>query len=302
MSDDRIKQSAERGAVVVTGVSSGIGEALAKHLCEQGYRVYGSVRKEEDAQPLVRMLGDAFKPLIFDVTDRDGVARGAEFVTADIGEKPLQALVNNAGLGLLGPLEHLDDHKFEQVIAVNVFGTRLVSNAFIPLLKARTDAHSGLGSYPTRPGKMINISSLSGILNTPMLGAYCVSKHAMESLGETYRRELLPHGIDVVSIRSGPIQSKIWQKNAQEPGCFDDKNYSVMLDHTRKIMRDGSATALRAVVVAQLVVDIIQGKKKSVAYEIGQGALISRILSRYVPTRLADRLITNSMLKADKKR
>ena len=84
---------------------------------------------------------------------------------------------------------------------VNLIGTRIVTNAFLPLLRHDDRLQSG---------QIINISSLSGILNTPMNGAYCVAKHALESLGEIYRRELLPDGIDVVSIRSGPVQSEIW--------------------------------------------------------------------------------------------
>ncbi len=277
--------------VVVTGVSSGIGFALASFLANRGYRVFGSVRKAADADKLTAALGDLFVPLVFDVCDKAAVRAGAAEVHQKIGDGYIGALVNNAGLALFGPMESLDDDAFEHIMQVNVLGARNVTNAFLPLM--RSPAFDGVAAR-----KIINISSLSGIINTPMNGAYCVSKHAMESLGEIYRRELMGTGIDVVAIRSGPIQSQIWKKNAARDTKYDGTIYENLANNAQKIMRGAEAGALPAEVIAQLVLDIIEGRKKRTAYEVSKGALMSRILSStLMPKRLADRLINNALNK-----
>ena len=206
--------------------------------------------------------------------------------------RPLAALVNNAGLALFGPMECIDDGAFGDVIQVNLLGTRNVTNAFLPLLRPVKASTEQNGQPLPGPGKIINISSLSGILNTPMNGAYCVSKHAMESLGEIYRRELLSAGIDVVAIRSGPIRSEIWRKNLQPSPQFDGTSYEELATSAQGIMRHAQSEALSAEVIAQLVLDIIEGRKRRTAYEVGCGAVMARILaSSLLPKRLADRLV-----------
>jgi len=280
-------------AVVVTGVSSGIGDAIARYLMERGYRVFGSVRKLSDAERLVNSYNTLFTPLVFDVRHRDTVVASADLTREALGGMPLAALVNNAGLALFGPMECLDDKDFERTVAVNVFGTRNVTNAFLPLLRStdRPDSSTKLA------GKIINISSLSGILNTPMNGAYCVSKHALESLGEIYRRELLSAGIDVCSVRSGPIRSEIWTKNIEEKWAYENPDYTLMADNAQKIMRQAAETALPASIIAQLVLDIIESRKRKVAYEVGTGSMTAKILSSYLPARIADKLIGRALLK-----
>jgi len=284
-------------AVVVTGVSSGIGDAIARYLMERGYRVFGSVRKLSDAERLVDAYNTLFNPLVFDVRHKDTVVAAAHVTREALGGVPLAALVNNAGLALFGPMECLDDKAFEQTVAVNVFGTRNVTNAFLPLLRS-SDATD---SNTNKPGKIINISSLSGILNTPMNGAYCVSKHAMESMGEIYRRELMSAGIDVCSIRSGPIQSEIWTKNIEENGEYANADYALMADNAQKIMRNAAETALPASVIAQLVLDITENRKRKVAYEVGAGSMTAKILSSYLPVRIADKLIGRALSKRNVK-
>lgn len=280
--------------IVVTGVSSGIGEAIALHLIQAGYCVYGSVRKAADAERLKETLGEYFIPMLFDVRDRDAINVCAQQLAEALDGKPLVALVNNAGLAAFGPMQCLDDTVFEDTITVNLFGTRNVTNAFLPML-----INSAGGVDGNAPGKIINISSLSGILNTPMNGAYCVSKHAMESLSEIYRRELLSDGIKVVSIRSGPIQSQIWEKNAQQDAPqFENPNYQRMSENATAIMDHAARSALPAVEVAKLILDIVENRKRALAYEMGRGATVSKVLSSWVPTRLADWLINRALMKS----
>ena len=282
-------------SAVVTGVSSGIGEAIAQSLLKGGYRVFGSVRKQADADRLQASLGGMFIPMLFDVRDTDSIKQSALMVSEMLNGYPLKALVNNAGLAAFGPMECLDDDTFDDIIAVNLIGVRSVTNAFLPMLRG-TGAAAESGQSPS-PGKIINISSLSGILNTPMNGAYCVSKHALESLGEIYRRELRSAGIKVFSIRSGPIQSNIWSKNSADTPQYDNPSYQRMSLNAQAIMQDAAANALPASVIASLVDDIIANRKRKLAYEIGRGAGIAKLLSSRVPVRLADWLIDRALSK-----
>jgi len=290
------------GTVVVTGVSSGIGEATARHLMLAGYKVFGSVRKETDAARLQDTLGDKFVPMLFDMRDKEAIKQAAQRLAESLEGESLTALVNNAGLAGFGPLECLDDDTFDEIIAVNLLGTRYVTNAFLPMLRAAPTVSDG-GPSNVQPnthqsaGKIINISSLSGILNTPMNGAYCVSKHALESLGEIYRRELLPAGIDVVSIRSGPIQSQIWEKNKEEALDYENPDYQLMSENAQAIMRDAAKNALPASVIAELVLDIIENRKRKLSYELGRGSFFAVLLSKWLPSKWVDRLLNRALTK-----
>ncbi len=288
-----------KSAIVVTGVSSGIGEAIARHMMGEGYTVFGSVRNLADAQILQRTFPENFQAMLFDVRDRDSIKLAANNARSTIEQngQRLAALVNNAGMAIFGPMECLDDQEFEDTVAINVFGTRNVTNAFLPLLRPEYNGLDKLPQMRKKAGIIVNISSLSGILNTPMNGAYCVSKHAMESIGEIYRRELYESGIDVCSIRSGPIQSEIWNKNIDQTIAYENDDYTLMSENAQGIMRAASNKALPASVIAKLVQDIVERRKRRVAYAIGDGSRIARILSSLVPTRLADRLISRTLLK-----
>lgn len=279
--------------IVVTGVSSGIGQEIARCLANKGYRVFGSVRKPADAKPLEDELGDRFQTLVFDVCDTDSITAAAKSVSDSVKDSGISAIINNAGLALFGPIELLEDDAFEHIMKVNVLGSRLVTNAFLPALR--------IGNKEQTHSKIVNISSLSGIFNTPMNGAYCVSKHAMESLGEIYRRELMAEHIDVVSIRSGPIQSEIWKKNIDSTSAYEDTVYGNMAVKSHKIMEHAKKSALPPSVIAELVLGILEGRKKKHSYHVGQGSRISQIFaSSLMPTRLADKLIHNALSKKSK--
>lgn len=280
-------KNAASPAVVITGVSSGIGAAIARHLGRKGFRVFGSVRAVDDARRLIDDLGAAFYPLVFDVRDAQAVKASAIDVREALQGVSLKAVINNAGFAAFGPMEHLADETFEASIMVNLIGTRIVTNAFLPLLRH----HDRLQS-----GQIINVSSLSGILNTPMNGAYCVAKHALESLGEIYRRELLPDGIDVVSIRSGPVKSEIWNKNKAEAISYNHEPYDQMAHNARVVMAGAERDAIPAQDIADAVFQILSRPKNRVAYHFSKGAVISRVLAA-LPARWTDRLITKALMK-----
>ncbi|MEP1612717.1 MAG: SDR family NAD(P)-dependent oxidoreductase [Roseobacter sp.] len=274
-------------AVIVTGVSTGIGATIARHLVNEGFRVFGSVRSAKDAKTLIDDLGEAFQPLVFDVRDAQAVNAAATQVREALQGVPLKAIINNAGFAAFGPMERLADETFEASIMVNLIGTRIVTNAFLPLLRHDDRLQTG---------QIINVSSLSGILNTPMNGAYCVAKHALESLSEIYRRELLPDGIDVVSIRSGPVQSEIWNKNKAEAVPYNHEPYDLMAHNARNVMAEAERNAIPAQDIADAVLQILSRPKNRVAYHFSRGAVTSRILAA-LPARWTDRLIAKALMK-----
>jgi len=191
--------------VVITGVSTGIGHASTKVLLDRGFRVFGSVRRREDADRLQKEFGKNFVPLLFDVTNEAAVQLAADKVGHDLGTSTLDGVVNNAGIEVTGPLAYLPVDHFRQQLEVNLIGPLIVTKAFLPLL----------GSDPARkgtPGRIVNISSTSAKIAGPFTGAYSASKFGLEGFSESLRRELILFGIDVIIIRPGAVVTPIWQK------------------------------------------------------------------------------------------
>lgn len=172
MSEDDVKYA------VVTGVSSGIGYAVTKELIGRGYFVFGSVRKQADAERLQAEFDEGeFGALVFDVTDPAGIATAVEEVAQEVEGIGLWGLVNNAGIALAGPLMHVTPEEIRRQFEVNVFGTLAVTQAFLPLLGAQRDT-------PHAPGRIVNISSVSGHIAYPFMGPYAMSEaHAGGDVG-----------------------------------------------------------------------------------------------------------------------
>jgi NAD(P)-dependent dehydrogenase (short-subunit alcohol dehydrogenase family) len=274
--------------IVVTGVSSGIGYDAVRYLSQHGYFVFGSVRSSEVKAELESEFPENFEALVFDVTDVPAIKNAAHRVAEHLGKRRLTAIVNNAGIAEGGPMQLLEDNRFRRQIEVNLIGTRNVTNAFLSHLGAELDP---VAKRQGPPGKIINITSISGILNTPINGAYCVAKHAKESLGEVYRRELMQFGIDVVSIQPGPIQSRLWEKNVGSLDRFSNSPYKTMIRNTDKIMRMAQLEALPAETISRLIHRIICSPRPKLSYIVYKHKWRAWLLARILPTRLVDRLL-----------
>jgi len=272
----------EKKYVLITGVSSGIGFDAVGFLITKGYHVIGSVRKEADVQRLTREFSENFTCLQFDVTKKEAVAESFLQVKKILGEKKLAGLVNNAGLALGGPIELMDDDKFRYQMEVNLFAVRTVTNIFLPLLK-------GDKKKKEAGGKIIMISSISGVFNTPFNGAYCISKHAMESLSEIYRRELMMYDIDVVTIQPGPIQSSLWNKNINQYPEFDGTDYEKLLHRSNKVMKAAERNALPAEVISKLIYKILTRKTK-LHFIVNKNWLLTVLFIKFMPARWVDRI------------
>ena len=265
-------------SVVVTGASTGIGWAVCKTLAEQGFRVFGSVRREEDGARLREM---GVTPLLLDVLDPDSVARAAAQVRAEIGEETLYALVNNAGIAIPGPLLYLPLEKFQLQMAVNVTGPFIVNQAFAPLM--------GSGS------RIVMMSSVGGKTGTPFLGAYNASKFAIEGMSEALRRELMLLGIDVVIVAPGAVATPIWGKGEEaDRRIFAATPYAAALRLLGDFMLEAGRTGLPPEKIGALVHKILTSAHPRTYYLITPD-LPRHLLLRWLPKRLADRLVAKML-------
>ena len=272
--------------ILITGVSTGIGYGAVGYFLKMGYHVLGSVRSEKDQQRLTKDFPQNFTCLRFDVTDSEAIAEAAQEVTTLLDGSLLTALVNNAGSTSPGPMQLLEKEEFERQIEINLFGTRNVTNAFLPHLGAKSGRPSD-----QKAGKIIMLSSISGVLNTPINGTYCISKHAIESLGEVYRRELQMYGVDVISIQPGPIQSEIWNKNQNQMERFMESDYGPMIQSVEEIIEEARGIAQSTDVISELIEKIINSRKPRTAYIVHSRKWSVTALAHWLPARWVDFLI-----------
>lgn len=275
--------------VVVTGVSTGIGNGAARVLAKAGFKVFGSVRRAEDAQALKRELGEAFQPLIFDITDEAAVAAAAAQVRAALAGTRLNGLVNNAGVALSGPLALQTPEDFRRQIEVNLVGPFLVTQAFAPLL----------GTDPALagpPGRIVNISSIGGKIAFPFLGAYAASKHALEGYSEALRRELLMFGIDVIIVGPGSVATPIWDKaEAAGLGPYAGSAYDPALRRFQDYMLGQGRKGFPPERIGAVVLAALTARRPKVRYAAVPGPLTNWVLLRLMPRRALDRTVGKSI-------
>lgn len=274
-------------SVVITGVSSGIGYAAAKLLADNGVKVFGSVRNSDDAERLMKDLGSNFVPLIFDVTEEDKVREGARIVREQLQGQTLWGLINNAGISVPGALTLMPVKDFRRQLDVNLIGQLHVIQAFTPLLGMDKSLNG-------EPGKIINISSVAGKRGFPFIGAYSTSKHALEGLSESLRRELMLFGIDVIIVGPGAIKTKIWDKAraVSLPPELTGSVYARPAELFREYMlTDADKNALPAEEVAALLLNILQSRRPKVRYAIVPGKLMNWTIPNLLPKRVVDWMI-----------
>jgi len=192
-------------SIVITGASTGIGRACAERFDQLGWRVFAGVRKDADATALRQATSERMTPLTLDVTRQETIDAAARQVTEAVGPAGLQGLVNNAGIGVGGPVEGLDLEALRHQFEVNLFGQVRVSQAFLPLLRSGK-------------GRIANMSSIAGKVAQPFMAPYCGSKHALEAFTDSMREELKPWGIHVVAVEPGVIRTPIWDKARSQAG------------------------------------------------------------------------------------
>jgi NAD(P)-dependent dehydrogenase (short-subunit alcohol dehydrogenase family) len=251
-------------SVIITGASTGIGLAAAKVLIDKGYHVFGSVRKDADGKRVQGELGSEFTPLLFDVTDQAAIAAAVEQVGEAVGGSGLAGLVNNAGVAPTGPLMHATMDEIRSTFETNVFGLLAVTQAFLPLLGARRDA-------PYAPGRIVNISSISGGVAFPLMGVYAMSKHAVEALSDALRREMILYGISVSAVEPGSIKTPIWDKvmSPRQIGTrFADTDYATAVAAMPDVIANEMKHAKPMSVVTDAICHALEARKPKTRYPL----------------------------------
>ena len=270
------------GTIVITGTSSGIGRGLCKSFIERGYNVFGTVRNKKDAFELEKEFGQNFNALIMDVTSEKQVLKAKEKVKNYLGNKTLSALINNAGIATLGPVEYLPTSDFKKQLDTKILGTFLCTKIFLPLLG--TD-HNLLGE----PGRIVNISSiLGGKIGSPFMSSYCASKHAVEAFSESLRRELKPFGIKVIIVAPGSISTPIWQtvKKQKEQNKFGKTKYSVPFKRILNSLEQFDQNSLPMEKLANVIIKSIETKNPKIRYNPTKD--YSQKIWPYIPKRIMD--------------
>lgn len=273
-------------SVLVTGSSTGIGEACALHMARSGWRVFGGVRREEDGDRLKAAAGAVLEPVRLDVTDAASLEAAVRTVSERTGGY-LDALVNNAGIAVGGPVEYLGLDEWRRQLEVNVLGQVAVTRAALPLLR-----QVGSGA------RIVFMGSTSGRVSTPLLAPYGASKFALEAIAESLRHELRPSGIRVVLVEPGAVRTPIWEKGRRSADEIEASlpaeaisRYRWAVDSVRKGIdmqeRDGVDPAR----VARVVGRAIEARRPRARYLVGRDAYVLAVVSRLAPDSVRDALV-----------
>jgi NAD(P)-dependent dehydrogenase (short-subunit alcohol dehydrogenase family) len=276
-------------SVVITGVSTGIGWGITKVLIKSGFRVFGSVRKTQDAEQLSQEFGPNFVPLLFDVTDEPTVQAAAGQVRDQLNGETLFGLVNNAGIAVPGPLLHLATDDFRHQLEVNLISVLIVTKAFVPLLGADR-------SLRGEPGRIVNISSVGGKNGGPFLGAYSASKHGLEGFSESLRRELMLYGIDVIIVGPGSVATPIWDKAEQmDTSPYENTEYYDAAIRVQKYMIQDGRSGYPPEKVGEVVLHALTTASPHVRYSVIPGSSFQRIIQMLLPKRMVDNIIAKRL-------
>ena len=276
-------------SVVVTGVSSGIGWGTVKVLLGQGVQVFGSVRKQADAERLQAEFGERFTSLLFDVTDEVAVERAAAQVRTVLNGRTLGGLVNNAGVSIPAPLAAQPISEVRQQLDINLTGPMIVTQAFLPQLG--TDR-----TLSGPPGRIVNISSIGARLTPPFLGAYVASKAGLEALSHSLRRELTPYGIGVVIVAPGSVATPIWDKAVPDVDRWaQDTVYAGPLRKFAETMIQGGRAGYTPEQLGQAIWTALSAPRPALRYAPGPESVFIRLLLGVLPRRALDRVMTRSL-------
>ena len=271
------------GTVLVTGASTGIGEATVLHLTTLGFDAVGAVRKDEDAE---RLEARGVRTVRIDVTDADQIAAARD----SLGDTPLAGLVNNAGIAVAAPLEFLPMDRLRQQLEINLIGQAAVTQAFLPALRRAR-------------GRIVMVSSIGGRVALPLVGAYNASKFGLEGLSDSLRRELRQHGVDVILIEPGGVKTPIWNKAEKlADDMLEDvppdaerlygKMIAAVRAGTKQIATDSGSEPGE---VAEAIAEALTASRPRTRYLVGSDAKMRARMARVLPDRVMDRLIGRAL-------
>jgi NAD(P)-dependent dehydrogenase (short-subunit alcohol dehydrogenase family) len=275
--------------VLVTGASSGIGEATVHHLAGLGMRVFAAVRDTVDGEALRTQAQGAgpVVPVVLDVRDEASIARAVDEMRAAVGSEGLAGLVNNAGEGIPGPLELVDLAQLREQLEVNVVGQVAVTQAALPLLRQVR-------------GRIVFVGSIGGKVAVQFAGPYHASKYAIEAIGDCLRQELAPDGIAVAIVEPGPISTGIWDKAAAR---IDDlltrtpevDRYRERLLSLRESLQSADEKGGSPDDVAKVIGKALTATSPATRYPVGTAATLASAVKPWIPDKLYDAVVRRAV-------
>ncbi|HEX6251373.1 MAG TPA: SDR family oxidoreductase [Gemmatimonadaceae bacterium] len=271
---------------VVTGASSGIGEACVLRLAGLGYRVFAGVRSDAAADRLSDAAPGLITPVRLDVSDAASIRAAAELIASATGSAGVDGLVNNAGIAVAAPLEFLPLDALREQLEVNVIGQVAVTQALLPSLRAAR-------------GRIVNMGSISGRVALPFVGPYTASKFALEALTDSLRVELRPWGIHVAIVEPGVIATPIWKRSLTAFDAMLEKMSPQVLElygpamhvvRSRVSRLPGASTEG----VVRAVVHALTAGRPRARYLVGVDAR-ARLILNWLPWRLRDRAVARAL-------
>ncbi len=269
-------------SVLVTGSSTGIGRECAFDLCRLGWKVFAGVRKQEDGKQLLNASSGKLIPVVMDIVDYKSVERAAVKIEEELNGSGLDALVNNAGISVQGPLEIIPIEMFEKQMQVNVNGHVAVTQIFLPLIRRVR-------------GRIVFISSESGRVTLPLVGPYSASKFALEAVATAFRRELLPSKIRVSLVEPASIKTPIWEKvKTNNDKLFESVSkeakeiYTFEFNALMRVPKMLDKWAIPTKKVTRAVIHALRAKKPKIRYVVGLEAWFLITFYALTPTRISD--------------
>jgi len=272
-------------AVLVTGASTGIGKTCALELDQLGFQVFAGVRKQADADALCAGTSERLTPVFLDVVDDDSISAAVKMVAGKVGETGLMGLVNNAGVASAGPMEFLALDEIRRVLEINLLGQIAITQAFMPLLRAGE-------------GRIVNMSSISGLIAAPFAGPYTISKFSLEAFSDVLRRELMPWKMHVAIIEPGRINTPIWEKSFKVVSKLKanfsnqaDQYYGKAFESRMNTIMNAKRKGAPPKMVARAVIHALTARKPKLRYPVGTDAKLVTILARFMPPSWLDTLL-----------
>jgi NAD(P)-dependent dehydrogenase (short-subunit alcohol dehydrogenase family) len=280
--------NSDRGAVLISGSSTGIGRASALRLDRKGFQVFAGVRNRGDAESLEAEGSDRLEPVILDVTDEGTIEATRERIDHVTGGR-LAGVVNNAGIARGGPVEALSIDDLRHQLEVNLVGQVAVTQAVLPMIRAAK-------------GRIVFVSSIGGKVALPYLSPYAASKHGIEAVGDSLRREMMQFGVGVSLIEPGAVATPIWEKGSDQASELRERAtaeqvelYGTVMDRFEKLFIEAGNSGVPADKVADAVEHALTAEKPKTRYLIGRQAKVRAALARYLPDRFLDRGIARQL-------
>ena len=276
-------------AVLITGCSTGLGHEMALYLAGHGFTVYATMRDLASGANLLAAAdkrGVSLRLLRLDVTDRRSIEEAVDAVVAETGGP--YALVNNAGIGLRGCVEDLEDDEIRQVFETNVVGTFAVTRQVLPHMRA------------AGRGRVVTISSVGGRIATFGLAGYCATKFAQEGFAEALALEVAPFGLQSILIEPGIVKTSRWsinRGNARRAHDPASAYYDLFRRHEQIADEAVERSRTTPVDVARAVHEALTVRHPRMRYVVGRPANAAIALRRFVPNRLFERIYFGRLVR-----